>query len=386
MSLLAPAIFTVLHLFSGSGGLAKGFHDAGFDSAGNIDLDPRACVDLRNLCGTPAIEADIGAMGPADLRALVPVCPDVAATSVGTTAGVSRSTTQRLKRLNGQPGRFSKHSRTRPCVVKEPSGRGTTTVRSSMMRVSLVTALPRTLSSRSTEKARDRLLHLWLRASLIRPRRPWAAQPTNDPGTRPPSPRVARRLWSIWNGCSPMGIAAVQPGAGTAPYASRWPACRTRSRRAAGPGGTRGVRHGGGGGEPPIARPDRWISRRANAAWSAAPITRRKPLRRGRSPGSPRSRVSGRLAQVAVSRPRRSRRCRRRRGAVCKRALTWLSPSPDESVTLPRPRPLPQTSSGDVCNVRSAHADLPYPRYSQNWRKEQGRVEAVRGILSRRGN
>ena len=81
MSLLAPAIFTVLHLFSGSGGLAKGFHDAGFDSAGNIDLDPRACVDLRNLCGTPAIEADIGAMGPADLRALVPVCPDVAATS-----------------------------------------------------------------------------------------------------------------------------------------------------------------------------------------------------------------------------------------------------------------------------------------------------------------
>lgn len=50
-----------------------------------------------------------------------------------------------------------------------------------------------------------------------------------------------------------MGIAAVQPGAGTAPYASRWPACRTRSRRAAGPGGTRGVRHGGGGGEPSIA-------------------------------------------------------------------------------------------------------------------------------------
>ena len=81
MSLLAPAIYTVLHLFSGSGGLAKGFHDAGFESAGNIDMDPRACIDLRNLCGTKAIEADIGAMGPADLLAHVPVCPDVAASS-----------------------------------------------------------------------------------------------------------------------------------------------------------------------------------------------------------------------------------------------------------------------------------------------------------------
>ena len=78
---LASTIFTVLHLFSGSGGLAKGFHDAGFASAGNIDMDPRACIDLRNLCGTPAIEADIGAMGPGDLLALVPECPDVAASS-----------------------------------------------------------------------------------------------------------------------------------------------------------------------------------------------------------------------------------------------------------------------------------------------------------------
>lgn len=94
------------------------------------------------------------------------------------------------------------------------------------------------------------------RASLGRPRRPWAnrrpgPQPLTHPTARPCSPRATARPWSIWNGCSPMGIAAVQPGAGTAPYASRWPACRTRSRRAAGPGGTRGVRHGGGGGEPP---------------------------------------------------------------------------------------------------------------------------------------
>ena len=80
-NILASTIFTVLHLFSGSGGLAKGFHDAGFASAGNIDMDPRACIDLRNLCGTPAIEADIGAMGPGDLLALVPECPDVAASS-----------------------------------------------------------------------------------------------------------------------------------------------------------------------------------------------------------------------------------------------------------------------------------------------------------------
>lgn len=79
--IIAGTIYTVLHLFSGSGGLAKGFHDAGFASAGNIDLDPRACLDLRNLCGTPAIEADIGAMGPAELLALVPECPDVAASS-----------------------------------------------------------------------------------------------------------------------------------------------------------------------------------------------------------------------------------------------------------------------------------------------------------------
>jgi len=78
---VVAAVFTVLHLFSGSGGLAKGFHDAGFTSAGNIDMDPRACTDLRNLCGTPAIEADIGKMDPAGLRALVPECPDVAASS-----------------------------------------------------------------------------------------------------------------------------------------------------------------------------------------------------------------------------------------------------------------------------------------------------------------
>lgn len=71
---------SVLHLFSGSGGLAKGFTDAGFTGVG-LDLDPRACDDFRRLTGEAAIVADIGAMSPADLRALVPTCPDVVATS-----------------------------------------------------------------------------------------------------------------------------------------------------------------------------------------------------------------------------------------------------------------------------------------------------------------
>lgn len=69
--------FTVLHLFSGSGGGALGFKRAGFRSLGSIDLDPVACRDLERLTGERAICADIAAMNPADLRAHVSTCPDV---------------------------------------------------------------------------------------------------------------------------------------------------------------------------------------------------------------------------------------------------------------------------------------------------------------------
>jgi len=61
--------FTVLHLFSGSGGGALGFKRVGFHSLGSIDLDPIACRDLERLTGERAICADILAMGPADLPA-----------------------------------------------------------------------------------------------------------------------------------------------------------------------------------------------------------------------------------------------------------------------------------------------------------------------------
>jgi len=73
--------FTVLHLFSGSGGGALGFKRAGFRSLGSIDLDPIACRDLERLTGERAICADILAMGPAGLRAHVGECPDVVFTS-----------------------------------------------------------------------------------------------------------------------------------------------------------------------------------------------------------------------------------------------------------------------------------------------------------------
>lgn len=73
--------FTVLHLFSGSGGGALGFQRAGFRSLGSIDLDKIACRDLERLTGERAIVADIAAMQPADLAAQVAACPDVVFTS-----------------------------------------------------------------------------------------------------------------------------------------------------------------------------------------------------------------------------------------------------------------------------------------------------------------
>lgn len=69
---------TVLHLFSGSGGGALGFHRAGFRGVGAVDLSPAACRDIERFTGDTSHVADIGAMKtPAALAALCPESPDV---------------------------------------------------------------------------------------------------------------------------------------------------------------------------------------------------------------------------------------------------------------------------------------------------------------------
>ena len=57
---------TVLHLFSGAGGGAIGFHRAGFRSLGAVDSNPEACADLEYLTGEKATVADLGAMTPVE--------------------------------------------------------------------------------------------------------------------------------------------------------------------------------------------------------------------------------------------------------------------------------------------------------------------------------
>ncbi len=76
-------------------------------------------------------------------------------------------------------------------------------------------------------------------------RRHRPALPINHSRTRLCSLRATRRPWSIWNGCSPMDTAAARHGAATDTSESRWPACPTRSRQAAGRGRNREGRHGG---------------------------------------------------------------------------------------------------------------------------------------------
>jgi site-specific DNA-cytosine methylase len=71
---------SALIMFSGSGGLSLGFERAGFSTTG-MDFDPRACEDHLRLTGKPSHCVDIKAMGPADLLALHPECPDVLASS-----------------------------------------------------------------------------------------------------------------------------------------------------------------------------------------------------------------------------------------------------------------------------------------------------------------
>lgn len=68
-------------LFSGIGGLTRGFMDAGMEPLYAIDFDPEACADHLLICGFPAICADIAAMTPEQLRALSPRRPDVLLTS-----------------------------------------------------------------------------------------------------------------------------------------------------------------------------------------------------------------------------------------------------------------------------------------------------------------
>lgn len=69
--------YTVVHLFSGSGGCTLGFQRAGLRSLGSFDCDAKACRDLARLT-TPVFCVDLQAMKPAELAAYTHgECPDV---------------------------------------------------------------------------------------------------------------------------------------------------------------------------------------------------------------------------------------------------------------------------------------------------------------------
>lgn len=70
--------YTVVHLFSGSGGCTLGFQRAGLRSLGSFDFDAKACRDLARLTGTPVFCVDLQTMKPAELGAHTGgECPDV---------------------------------------------------------------------------------------------------------------------------------------------------------------------------------------------------------------------------------------------------------------------------------------------------------------------
>lgn len=72
------AAYTVVHMFSGSGGCTSGFDEEGFETVAAFDNDADACADLNYLLNRAiAIVANIMTMEPAELRRLVPVRPDV---------------------------------------------------------------------------------------------------------------------------------------------------------------------------------------------------------------------------------------------------------------------------------------------------------------------
>ena len=71
--------YTVVHMFSGSGGCSAGFDEEGFTTIAAIDNDADACADLDYLLNRKvAVVANIMTMEPADLRRIVgPRRPDV---------------------------------------------------------------------------------------------------------------------------------------------------------------------------------------------------------------------------------------------------------------------------------------------------------------------
>lgn len=71
----------VLTLFSGVGGSALGFKQAGYESVGAFDLESLACQAFEYLTGQKATQADLFTMTPADLRAACTGRPDVVFTS-----------------------------------------------------------------------------------------------------------------------------------------------------------------------------------------------------------------------------------------------------------------------------------------------------------------
>lgn len=79
--------FSAFFPFCGLGAGARGFLDAEvtllgrrsrFTSLGGVDVDPEACADFERLTGSPALQADVAHLEPADLLRFVgPVAPDV---------------------------------------------------------------------------------------------------------------------------------------------------------------------------------------------------------------------------------------------------------------------------------------------------------------------
>ena len=70
-----------LHLFSGAGGDALGFIEAGFEIVGAFDADPLACAAFEYVTGFRPTCADLDHMTPGELRASCGRRPDVVVTS-----------------------------------------------------------------------------------------------------------------------------------------------------------------------------------------------------------------------------------------------------------------------------------------------------------------